>query len=153
MGCRSTGPLGPRFYARSTDALLYDDKLDIPWLTRRADITSHEIDIRQIAAIVRSDLRCVRLLQKANHHTCNLADDHCSGEPSSGGQSEAAIDHKVPLSRGGTWRWGNIVLACAQCNSIKGNMRFADWDSFMRKTPNWWNLTVRAKAYAVPRDD
>jgi 5-methylcytosine-specific restriction endonuclease McrA len=30
------------------------------------------------------------------------------------------IDHIVPRSRGGTWRWDNLALACVDCNERKG---------------------------------
>ncbi len=30
-------------------------------------------------------------------------------------------DHLVPLSRGGTNRWNNVVTACSSCNTRKGN--------------------------------
>ena len=30
-------------------------------------------------------------------------------------------DHLVPLSRGGTNAWGNVVTACSTCNTRKGN--------------------------------
>lgn len=31
------------------------------------------------------------------------------------------VDHVIPLSKGGTHTWGNVRLACRQCNSIKSN--------------------------------
>jgi 5-methylcytosine-specific restriction endonuclease McrA len=30
-------------------------------------------------------------------------------------------DHLIPLSRGGTNGWGNVVTACSTCNARKGN--------------------------------
>lgn len=30
------------------------------------------------------------------------------------------IDHVLPISRGGEWKWENLVTACAKCNSRKG---------------------------------
>jgi 5-methylcytosine-specific restriction endonuclease McrA len=30
-------------------------------------------------------------------------------------------DHLVPLSRGGTNEWNNVVTACSTCNTRKGN--------------------------------
>lgn len=39
------------------------------------------------------------------------------------------VDHVVPLSRGGTWHITNLVGACSECNSLKGNMSA---DEFLR---------------------
>ena len=36
-------------------------------------------------------------------------------------QAELNLDHVVPLSRGGTSSWENVVCACIPCNSRKGN--------------------------------
>lgn len=34
---------------------------------------------------------------------------------------EATIDHIIPVSKGGTNNPGNYILACSECNSVKGN--------------------------------
>jgi 5-methylcytosine-specific restriction endonuclease McrA len=31
------------------------------------------------------------------------------------------IDHVIPRSKGGTHTWDNVVIACATCNSKKGD--------------------------------
>jgi 5-methylcytosine-specific restriction endonuclease McrA len=36
-------------------------------------------------------------------------------------QKELNLDHVVPLSRGGSSSWDNVVCACVACNSRKGN--------------------------------
>ncbi len=38
-------------------------------------------------------------------------------------RSELALDHVVPRSRGGRTTWGNVVLACLECNTRKGDRR------------------------------
>lgn len=38
-----------------------------------------------------------------------------------GSRKHLTIDHVLPRSRGGTHSWDNVVIACMQCNSIKGN--------------------------------
>jgi 5-methylcytosine-specific restriction endonuclease McrA len=38
------------------------------------------------------------------------------------GDQLATIDHKIPLSRGGSWKRFNLTCACRRCNSEKGNM-------------------------------
>lgn len=37
------------------------------------------------------------------------------------GRDLATIDHKTPLSRGGTWKRFNLTCACKWCNSLKNN--------------------------------
>lgn len=46
------------------------------------------------------------------------------------GDNAATRDHVVPKSRGGK-QAGNLVLACARCNSMKSNRTVAD----LRNTP------------------
>jgi 5-methylcytosine-specific restriction endonuclease McrA len=36
-------------------------------------------------------------------------------------QSEFTFDHVMPRDRGGTTKWGNIVVSCMNCNQKKGN--------------------------------
>lgn len=38
---------------------------------------------------------------------------------------KATVDHKIPLSRGGTDNQRNSVLACKQCNDEKGDGDYA----------------------------
>lgn len=40
------------------------------------------------------------------------------------------IDHKMPLSKGGTNEMSNLQLSCRMCNQFKGNM---DTQEFTRK--------------------
>jgi 5-methylcytosine-specific restriction endonuclease McrA len=35
--------------------------------------------------------------------------------------SELSIDHVIPVSRGGTACWENVVCACTECNKLKGS--------------------------------
>ena len=36
-------------------------------------------------------------------------------------QRQLNIDHVIPLSRGGRSSWDNVVCACIECNSLKGD--------------------------------
>ena len=38
-------------------------------------------------------------------------------------QSTATLDHVVPLARGGAHDPGNLVVACAPCNRLKGDLQ------------------------------
>lgn len=35
-------------------------------------------------------------------------------------RADSTIDHVIPRSRGGKTIWENVVIACSQCNKIKG---------------------------------
>ncbi|WP_422388695.1 HNH endonuclease [Afipia carboxidovorans] len=41
---------------------------------------------------------------------------------SSDSDNLATIDHRIPLSRGGTWKRRNLTCACRRCNNEKGDM-------------------------------
>ncbi len=45
----------------------------------------------------------------------------------------ATVDHKLPLSRGGTDSKANTVLACDVCNREKGDMTEAEFAVFRQK--------------------
>jgi 5-methylcytosine-specific restriction endonuclease McrA len=52
-----------------------------------------------------------------------------------GGDRLGTIDHKVPLSRGGTWKRYNLTCACRRCNTAKGGMtaeEFMELPEYMR---------------------
>jgi 5-methylcytosine-specific restriction endonuclease McrA len=33
-----------------------------------------------------------------------------------GGRSDLTVHHKVPVSRGGTTAWGNLITLCEECH-------------------------------------
>ena len=37
------------------------------------------------------------------------------------------VDHKNPIAKGGSNRKSNLVIACAACNSSKGDKRLPEW--------------------------
>lgn len=62
-----------------------------------------------------------------------------------------AVDHNIPLTRGGTHSVGNLVMLCKSCNSSKHNMTFIEWrystrprstqvdtDRFMKQLLSTW---------------
>lgn len=57
---------------------------------------------------------------------CNWLCAYCGTKVIAGarfsGQQLATIDHKIPLSRGGTWKRYNLTCACRGCNEAKGSM-------------------------------
>ena len=45
-------------------------------------------------------------------------------------------DHLVPLSRGGTNDWSNVVTACSPCNLLKGNRLLRESGMFVQRFPS-----------------
>lgn len=45
----------------------------------------------------------------------------------------ATLEHKTPISRGGSHTWGNCVLACWRCNSSKGAKT---WEQYEAQQPH-----------------
>ena len=48
---------------------------------------------------------------------------------------QLTFDHVIPRSKGGLTSWDNIVAACRDCNSTKGNKMPKQCDMFPRKIP------------------
>ncbi len=48
---------------------------------------------------------------RRDHHTCQ----YCSAT------RDLTIDHVIPLSKGGSHTWENVVTACQSCNQRKGD--------------------------------
>ena len=44
-----------------------------------------------------------------------------------GGPQQRTLDHRLPISRGGKTQRKNLVAACADCNSRKGNLTEAEF--------------------------
>ena len=68
-----------------------------------------------------------RIVQRFTPPLCNRTlfrrDDHrCLYCGTQHARSELTRDHVLPMSRGGTDRWENVVAACKRCNWMKDNM-------------------------------
>jgi hypothetical protein len=46
---------------------------------------------------------------------------------------QATIDHRTPLTRGGTWALDNLVIACERCNGEKADMPYDTYVEFRHK--------------------
>jgi 5-methylcytosine-specific restriction endonuclease McrA len=64
---------------------------------------------------------------KRDHHQCQYCDS----------THRLTLDHVIPLSKGGSHSWDNVVTACEPCNQRKGD-----------RTPEQSGLTLRSKPKA-----
>lgn len=82
------------------------------------------VDINTIIAVKRSSRHKLvkRAIPPLTNRELFLRDAHlcmyCGNEHP---EYELTRDHVVPLSRGGLDKWSNVVAACRQCNTRKGN--------------------------------
>ncbi|KAK4581496.1 hypothetical protein RGQ29_024932 [Quercus rubra] len=60
-----------------------------------------------------------------DNYTCQ----YCSS------QENLTIDHVLPAARGGEWKWENLVVACAKCNSKKGQLTVEEANMKLIKVP------------------
>ncbi len=63
------------------------------------------------------------------------------------GTHQLTFDHVIPISRGGPTTWENIVTACAQCNTRKGNKtpKEANMALLRHPRPPGWSPTLCLK--------
>ena len=56
------------------------------------------------------------------------------------------MDHVHPISKGGQTNWTNIVTACNDCNSRKGNKIGPQWKPIYKPyRPGYWELVRKRK--------
>ena len=97
------------------------------------------VDVNSIIAVKRSNAHkhVQRTIPPLTNRELFLRDAHlcmyCGGEFR---EYDLTRDHVVPLSKGGRDRWSNVVTACKQCNTRKGN-----------RTPELSNMPLLAVPY------
>ena len=64
-----------------------------------------------------------------DHFTCQ----YCAKKLS---EKKLTVDHVVPLSKGGTHEWSNVVAACGTCNNKKGNKSLEQANLKLKKKPD-----------------
>jgi 5-methylcytosine-specific restriction endonuclease McrA len=106
----------------------------VPGCTNKFDsynlCRSHRL--QQIRGI---ELRPIKKLRPKGYYPCKFDGcDHiqnsvklglCSGHESQLKATE--VDHRIPLSRGGSAWPANLVPACKPCNCSKNNMPYREW--------------------------
>lgn len=60
-----------------------------------------------------------------DNYTCQYCSSH----------DDLTIDHIMPVSRGGEWKWENLVTACSRCNSRKGQKTLEQANMKLNKIP------------------
>ena len=66
-----------------------------------------------------------REVLRRDKHTCQ----YC------GSTKQLTLDHVIPRSKGGKHTWDNVVIACEQCNSRKGDRTPSQAGMILRTTP------------------
>lgn len=107
-------------------------------ISRRTGLRSC-VDINTIIAVKRSSMHkpVKRSIPPLTNRELFLRDAqlcmYCGHEYP---EHELTRDHVIPISRGGRDRWSNVVAACRQCNTRKGN-----------RTPEMANMPLLAVPY------
>lgn len=85
-----------------------------------------------------------------DNFTCQLQSTYkCRRDKGKGHkQSDLTIDHVVPRSHGGKTNWKNVVTACKECNSTKGN----DHEIVPKKMPyrpSYYELVAKRRQFPI----
>ena len=113
-----------RARALSSDFVAYDfvNWCDLP--LRAGDRVIHtptrSIRIPRVIQLVQYDKLPTREVRFTRRNIFYRDRNRCQYCGRSFIQRELNLDHVVPLSRGGTSCWGNVVCACIRCNTHKG---------------------------------
>ncbi|CAA7403975.1 unnamed protein product [Spirodela intermedia] len=79
--------------------------------------------------VVKRRRRRNSLSRKAVLHRDSYTCQYCASH------EDLTIDHIVPVSQGGEWKWENLVAACLKCNSRKGNKTLEQANMKLIKIP------------------
>jgi len=62
---------------------------------------------------------------------------YCRRRLSASKAGKPQMDHRLPISRGGTAATHNLVLACKRCNQIKGNCTEKEFRDLLQLVSFW----------------
>jgi 5-methylcytosine-specific restriction endonuclease McrA len=88
------------------------------------------------------DFEYLEILLKLQKNKCY----YCNTELKAG--RGTAIEHLIPLSKGGSNKWINLVYSCNSCNSKKRTLTLADF-AIKEGRMDWLNNMVQFKAIEI----
>jgi 5-methylcytosine-specific restriction endonuclease McrA len=68
----------------------------------------------------------------------------CAYCPRMVSRADATVDHRIPVSRGGSHKRSNLAIACFPCNSRKKNMTEVEFREALR-TGHWPKTSLIGK--------
>jgi 5-methylcytosine-specific restriction endonuclease McrA len=125
---------------------LYHDKCDVlewydDWLVRSPSWETKVPAVIMMKEYIKqkSEVRFSKSnLYLRDQYRCLYCDNFFS-------KSNLTMDHVVPLSKGGTTGWTNIVAACQTCNGNKGNKTRGWKPKYKPYKPGYWELVRKRK--------
>ncbi|KAL9436456.1 hypothetical protein AB3S75_022500 [Citrus x aurantiifolia] len=85
--------------------------------------------VRHLLQVVKRRRIKNNLSRKNLMYRDNFTCQYCSS------RENLTIDHVVPASRGGEWKWENLVAACFKCNSRKGKKTLEEANMQLLRVP------------------
>lgn len=49
--------------------------------------------------------------------------------------NKATLEHLLPASQGGTYKWDNLAMACSECNTARGNLPLEEFLASIQNDP------------------
>ena len=89
-----------------------------------------------------------RMLAENGNLNCHYCNIECRPGYRNIYKDSATVDHKIPKCKGGTNARENLVLACNECNNLKGNRSYEDFIANPNK-PNKERVPRRRNARFV----
>lgn len=90
------------------------------------------LDLLEIEADLSAEKRKARDLRHSAWWKEKIAAGRCYYCGRTFKPDELTMDHKIPLSRGGTSEKINVVAACKDCNNKKKYMLPTEWDEYLK---------------------
>ena len=110
--------------------------LDLPWTFEA--LRTHRAGVWKVPSIIRFLSKAIfhRRRVRFNRHNVWLRDlGQCQYCGCKTRMSDFTYDHVIPRSKGGKTKWGNIVVACMDCNTKKANRTPAEAKMKLRRKP------------------
>lgn len=107
------------------------------WIDRL--LMSHEQKKEEGCAKVRGRRRKLIMLSERQNHRCCYCGcdtwhpDIIDYKTDRSKSNKATLEHLLPTSQGGTFSWDNLVMACSECNTARGDIPFEDFLKSIQK--------------------